>query len=160
MLDGANRGDSIFASSPGGLPLGSAAMRQLAKDFKGFALSGNVLDLAIGVIIGAAFAGVVKSFAEDVLMQVVAAIGGNPSFDNYTLTLHGSVIKYGTFLTAVVNFLIVAATLLLVVKGLMRVGLNFRAQGNRECEYCKSFVPVDASRCMYCTSQLEPVVPD
>jgi len=59
-----------------------------------------------------------------------------------------------------VNFLIVAATLLMVVKGLMRVGLNLRAQGNRECEYSKSFVPVDASRCMYCTNQLEPVVPD
>jgi large conductance mechanosensitive channel len=135
-------------------------MKQLISDFKGFALSGNVLDLAIGVIIGTAFSGVVESFANDVLMQLVAAIGGNPDFSGISQNLHGTEIYYGKFLTASVNFLIIAATLLLLVKGLMRVGLNFRAQGNRECDYCKTFVPVDATKCMACTSELTPVVPD
>ena len=58
------------------------------------------------------------------------------------------------------NFLLIASVLLLMVKLLMRVGMNFRAQGNRECDFCKSFVPVDATRCMFCTSEIEPVMPD
>jgi large conductance mechanosensitive channel len=135
-------------------------MKQLMKDFKGFALSGNVLDLAIGVVLGVAFNTVVEKFAQDVLLQLVAAIFGNPSFDNLSQSVNGTQIHYGTFVTALVNFAIIAFTLLIIVKVLMRVGLNFRAQGNRECDYCKNFVPVDASRCMYCTGELTPVVPD
>jgi large conductance mechanosensitive channel len=135
-------------------------MKQLIKDFRGFALSGNVLDLAIGVIIGAAFSGVVQSFADDVLMQLIGAVGQVPDFSKLSQNVNGAEIHYGKFLSTLVNFLIVAFTLLILVKGLMRIGLNFRAQGNRECDYCKSFVPVDASRCMYCTSELTPEVPD
>jgi large conductance mechanosensitive channel len=135
-------------------------MKQLIRDFKGFALSGNVLDLAIGVIIGTAFSGVVQSFADDVLMAIIGALGGNPSFDEVSFRLHDHEVFYGKFITVLVQFLIIAVTLLLLVKLLMRIGLNFRAQGNRECDYCKSFVPVDATRCMFCTSELEPVVPD
>ncbi|HEX2805490.1 MAG TPA: large conductance mechanosensitive channel protein MscL [Kineosporiaceae bacterium] len=135
-------------------------MKQLMKDFKGFALSGNVLDLAIGVVLGIAFNNVVEKFAQGVLLQLVAAIFGNPNFDNLSQRVGSTQIHYGTFITALVNFAIIAFTLLMIVKVLMRVGLNFRAQGNRECDYCKSFVPVDASRCMYCTSELTPVVPD
>jgi large conductance mechanosensitive channel len=134
--------------------------RGLAKDFRGFALSGNVIDLAIGVIIGAAFGEVVKSFAGDVLLQLVAAVVGTPNFDGISVGVNGTQIGYGKFLTVFVNFLIIAATLLLVVKALMRIGLNFRAQGNRECDFCKSFVPVDATKCMFCTSVIEPAVPD
>jgi large conductance mechanosensitive channel len=135
-------------------------MKQLVHDFKGFALSGNVLDLAIGVIIGTAFSGVVQSFAKDVLMALIGALGGNPSFDNVSQLVGHTQIYYGKFLTVLVQFMIIAFSLLLMVKVLMRIGLNFRAQGNRECEYCKSFVPVDATRCMYCTSTLEPVIAD
>lgn len=135
-------------------------MKQLISDFKGFALSGNVLDLAIGVIIGAAFSGVVQSFADDVLMQLIAAIGNVPDFSRVSQGIRGTEIYYGKFITAFVNFLIIAGSLLLLVKALMRIGLNFRAQGNRECDYCKSFVPVDASRCMFCSSDLTPIIPD
>jgi large conductance mechanosensitive channel len=135
------------------------AVRQIVKDFKGFALSGNVVDLAIGIIIGVAFGAVVESFAKDILLQLVAAIVGTPNFDAISVGLNGTEIHYGKFLTVLVNFLIIASALLIVVKLLMRVGMNFRAQGNRECDYCKSFVPVDASKCMYCASGLEPVVP-
>jgi large conductance mechanosensitive channel len=135
-------------------------VKQLMKDFKGFALSGNVLDLAIGVILGLAFNNVVEKFAQDVLLQLVAAIFGNPNFDNLSQEVNGTQIHYGTLLTALVNFLLIAFSLLMMVKLLMRFGLNFKAQGNRECDFCKSFVPVDATRCMYCTSELTPVVPD
>lgn len=130
------------------------------KDFKGFALSGNVLDLAIGVILGLAFNNVVEKFAQDVLLQLVAAIFGSPDFNRYSQAVNGTEIHYGTLITALVNFLLIAFSLLMMVKLLMRFGLNFKAQGNRECDFCKSFVPVDATRCMYCTSELTPVVPD
>ncbi len=130
------------------------------KDFKGFALSGNVVDLAIGVILGVAFGAVVDSFANDVLMQLIGAIFTIPDFSEVTQNVNGTQIQIGKFVNAVVNFLLIAMVLLGLVKLLMRVGMNFRAQGNRECDFCKSFVPVDATRCMYCTSGIEPVVPD
>jgi len=130
------------------------------KDFKGFALSGNVLDLAIGVILGVAFNNVVEKFAQDVLLQLIGAIFKIPKFDNVSQAVNGTQIYYGTLITALVNFLLIAFTLLMMVKLLMRFGLNFKAQGNRECDFCKSFVPVDATRCMYCTSEITPVVPD
>lgn len=132
----------------------------MIKDFKGFALSGNVVDLAIGVILGVAFGAVVESFANDVLMQLVAAIFGEPDFSGISIAVGRGSIQIGKFLTALVNFLLIASVLLLMVKLLMRVGMNFRAQGNRECDFCKSFVPVDATRCMFCTSEIEPVMPD
>ncbi|MBK8075222.1 MAG: large conductance mechanosensitive channel protein MscL [Kineosporiaceae bacterium] len=135
-------------------------MGGLIKDFKGFALSGNVVDLAIGVILGVAFGAVVESFANDVLMQLVAAIFGEPDFSGISIAVGKGSIQIGKFLTALVNFLLIASVLLLMVKLLMRVGMNFRAQGNRECDFCKSFVPVDATRCMFCTSEIEPVMPD
>lgn len=135
-------------------------MKQLLKDFKGFALSGNVLDLAIGVIIGTAFGLVVESFSDDILMNAIAALFGQPDFSSLTWKVGKGEIAYGAFLTVLVNFVIIAFALLMLVKALMRVGLNFRAQGNRECDYCKEFVPVDATRCKYCTSELVPEVPD
>lgn len=132
----------------------------MIKDFKGFALSGNVVDLAIGVILGVAFGAVVDTFANDLLLGVIGAIFTVPDPSNLSLGINGTEVYYGKFLGALMNFLLIAGVLLLVVKLLMRVGMNFRAQGNRECDYCKSFVPVDATKCMYCASEIEPVVPD
>lgn len=140
-------------------PAGYApAVRDLFQDFKGFALSGNVLDLAIGVILGIAFGAVVDTFANDLLMGLIGAIFTVPDTSNLSLGLNGTEVYYGKFVGALINFLLVSVSLLLMVKLLMRVGLNFRAQGNRECDFCKSFVPVDASRCMYCTSEIQPLM--
>ncbi len=135
-------------------------MKRLLQDFKGFALSGNVIDLALGVIIGAAFAKVVESFAADVLLALVGAIFGQPNFDALTFSVGKGQVAYGKFLTTLISFLIIAFVLLMLVKALQRIGMNFRAQGSRECDFCKEFVAVDASRCKFCTSELEPVVPD
>jgi large conductance mechanosensitive channel len=135
-------------------------VKTLMKDFKGFALSGNVVDLALGVIIGAAFAAVVQSFADNVLMGFIGALFGKPNFDQLTFSVGKGTVEYGKFLSTLVSFLIIAFVLLMLVKGLMRVGMNFRAQGSRECDFCKEFVAVDASRCKFCTSSLVPVVPD
>ena len=135
-------------------------MKQLLKDFKGFAFSGNVIDLALGVIIGAAFSKVVEVFAQDVLMGFIGAIFGEPNFDGLIWKVGQGEVKYGKLLSVLVSFLIIAFCLLMLVKGLQRVGMNFRAQGNRECDFCKEFVPVDATRCKFCTSMLVPIVPD
>jgi large conductance mechanosensitive channel len=136
------------------------AVNTFLRDFKAFALSGNVVDLAIGVILAIAFGKVVESFANDVLMQLIAAIFKVPDFGGLSQSVRGAQIHYGVLINAIINFALVAGSLLLMVKLLMRVGLNFKAQGNRECDYCKSFVPVDATKCMFCTSALEPVVAD
>ena len=134
--------------------------RGLLNDFKVFALSGNVMDLAIGVILGIAFKAVVDAFATNVLLQLIGAIFKFPDFSKKVVSLNGSDIQYGVFVSAVINFILISGSLLLVVKLLQRLGMNFRAQGNRECDYCKSFVPVDATKCMYCCSALDPVVAD
>jgi len=91
-------------------------MGKLAKDFRDFIMRGNVLDLAVAVVIGVAFNAVVNSLVDDVLMQIIAAIVGEPNFNDLTFDLNGSAIRYGAFLTALINFLIIAATLFVVIK--------------------------------------------
>ena len=91
-------------------------MKKVYEEFKSFVLRGNILDLAVAVILGAAFAGVVKTFTDGILMPIVAAIFGKPNFDSLTLDIGDGVILYGTFLSAIVNFLIVAAALFVVLK--------------------------------------------
>jgi large conductance mechanosensitive channel len=91
-------------------------MSKLLEDFRKFVMRGNVLDLAVAVVIGVAFNAVVTSLVNDVIMQVIAAIFGKANFDKLTWTLNGGIIYYGKFLTALVNFLIVAATLFVVIK--------------------------------------------
>ena len=136
-------------------------MKGLWGEFKAFALGGNMLDLALGFIIGTAFATLVDSLAGDVIMQLVAAVFGQPDFSGLTFTLNGAQIRYGAFLTVLINFLLLAAVLFLLVKVLKRIGLgNFKAQGSRECPYCKEFVPIDATKCKWCTADIEPGVRD
>ncbi len=91
-------------------------MERLLKDFRDFVMRGNVLDLAVAVVIGVAFNAVVNSLVNDVLMQIIAAIIGEPNFDQLTFTVNDGIIYYGRFLTAVINFLIIAATLFVVVR--------------------------------------------
>lgn len=91
-------------------------MEKLLKDFRDFVMRGNVLDLAVAVVIGVAFNAVVNSLVSDVLMQIIAAVVGEPNFNGLTFTLNGGIIYYGRFLTAVINFLIIAATLFVVIK--------------------------------------------
>jgi large conductance mechanosensitive channel len=130
-------------------------------EFKAFALGGNMLDLALGFIIGTAFAGLVDSLAADIIMQLVAAAFGQPDFTALSFTLNGSEIRYGAFLTVVVNFLLLAAVLFGLVQLLKRAGLgNFKAQGSRECPFCTEFVAIDATKCKYCTADIEPGVRD
>lgn len=134
-------------------------MKQILKEFRNFAAGGNLLDLAIGFVIAAAFLKVVEAFADKIIGGLIAALVGQPNFDDLTFNLSGTDINYGAFVTALVNFLIVAAFLFGLVKFLKRIGLgNFRAQGSRECPWCREFIPVDAVRCKFCTSDVRAAI--
>ena len=85
-------------------------------DFRKFVMRGNVLDLAVAVVIGIAFNAVVNSLVNDVIMQIIAAIVGKPNFDDLTFTIGDGIIYYGRFLTALINFLIIAATLFVIIR--------------------------------------------
>lgn len=134
-------------------------MKDLLKEFKAFASGGNLIDLAIGFVIAAAFIKVVEAFADNVLGGLIGAVFGEPSFDSLAFDIGDGSIEYGVFLTALVNFVIVAACLFGLVKLLKHVGMgNFRAQGQRECPWCREFVAVDAVKCKWCTADLPAVI--
>jgi len=132
------------------------------KEFKEFLLRGNLLDLAVAVVIGAAFAAVVNAITKSVILPLIKAIfGGSTQFDYLQVKINGQVIGYGTVLTALLTFVITAAILFfLVIKPvnalMTRLGRVPSEDPVRECPECLSKVPEAASRCAYCTSELTP----
>ena len=136
-------------------------MRKLLGEFKAFAFGGNLVDLAIGFILGAAFATVVESLAKNVIGDFIAAIGGQPDLNSTVINIRNGEVHIGSFLGDLLSFAIVAFVLLMLVRTFKKFRLgNFKAQGQRECDRCKEFVAVDATRCGHCTSDLEPIVTD
>jgi large conductance mechanosensitive channel len=124
-------------------------------EFKAFINRGNVLDLAVAVILGAAFGAIVTSFVNDILMQIIAAIFGQPDFGSLTFNLGSGVIKYGLFLNAVINFVIIAFAIFLVIRAYNQMRKPTPATTNtKECPYCLSTIPLGATRCPNCTSEL------
>ncbi len=105
-------------------------MKGLLSDFRKFIMRGNVLDLAVAVIIGIAFNAVVNSLVNDVIMQIIAAIVGKPNFNDLTFKLGDGIIYYGRFLTALINFLIIAATLFVIIRSFE--ALQKRRKGTEE----------------------------
>jgi large conductance mechanosensitive channel len=127
----------------------------MLKEFKKFALRGNVVELAVAVILGLAFNAVIQSLVDDVLLNLIAAAVGQPDFSELSFNLGDAVIRYGAFITAVVNFLLVAFALFLVVKAINRMmGTEEEPPKMAECPFCKTSVPVNATKCPACTSQL------
>jgi large conductance mechanosensitive channel len=128
------------------------------KGFRDFIMRGNVVDLAVAVVIGAAFGAVITSFVNDVLMQIIAAIGGQPDFSSLSFKLGEGVIKYGSFLNALITFLLIAAAVYFIVVLPMNKLAERRAKGQdpttKECPHCLSEIPVGATRCPHCTSEL------
>lgn len=132
-------------------------------EFKKFILRGNVVDLAVGVVIGAAFNSVVQSFVKDMITPVISAIGGTNHFANAHFTVHHSEFAYGDFLNAVLSFVLVAAAVFfVVVQPINKLSeLAMRSKETPEpttqkCPFCLSEIPKQAARCKYCTSKLEP----
>jgi large conductance mechanosensitive channel len=135
-------------------------MRSWASEFKQFVLRGNVIDLAVGIVIGAAFAAVVQAAVADLLTPLVAAIFGKPDFNQLTFEINNSVFKYGHFLNTLVAFLIIAwVVFLFVVKPVNALmSLSQRRESpdpsTRKCPECRSEIPIDARRCAFCTSEV------
>jgi large conductance mechanosensitive channel len=145
----------------------------MLKDFKAFVLRGNVLDMAVGIIIGAAFGKIVSSLVSDVLMPPVGLIVGKVNFSHLFLNLSDTAyptletakaagaptLNYGMFINSVVDFLIVAAVIFFLVKQFARLqkqeGGPPPAPTNKTCPYCISAVPIKATRCPQCTSELK-----
>lgn len=131
------------------------------KGFKAFLLRGNVVDLAVGVVIGAAFGAVVTSFVKDVLTPLIAAIVKQPDFSAMAVTINGSKIMYGSFLNALIAFLLVAAAVyyfvVLPINALVARARKAPAPADpttKKCPECLSEIPIDAKRCAHCTSAL------
>jgi large conductance mechanosensitive channel len=135
-------------------------MRSWASEFKQFVLRGNVIDLAVGIVIGAAFVAVVQAAVEDLLTPLIAAIFGQPDFSRLTFEVGGSVFKYGHFLNALISFVIVALVVFFFVVKPMNalMSLSQRRESpdpsTRKCPECRSEIPIDARRCAFCTSEV------
>lgn len=135
-------------------------MRHNVEEFRAFLLRGNVVDLAVAVVIGAAFGAVISSLVADLITPIIAAIFGQQDFSSLTFTINGSVFKYGAFLNAVISFLTVATAIFwLVVLPANRLMARMRTEPpiektTRECPECLSDVPIAAHRCAFCTSPL------
>lgn len=129
------------------------------RGFRDFLLRGNVVDLAIAVVIGAAFGAVVVAFVKDLITPLIAAIGGKPDFSALNFTINNSKFLYGDFINVVLAFIIIAAVIyFLVVQPYTRLMDRYKPAPTpapvRDCPYCTSSIPVAATRCPFCTSQL------
>ncbi|HET7024355.1 MAG TPA: large-conductance mechanosensitive channel protein MscL [Gemmatimonadales bacterium] len=137
----------------------------MLKEFKAFALRGNVVDMAVGIIIGAAFGAIVKSLVDDVLMPPLGALIGGVDFSSLTLTLREAsagtpavVIRYGVFINTVISFLIVAFAVFLLIRVMNKMLKHEEAPAaaptTKDCPFCLTKVPLKATRCAACTSEL------
>jgi large conductance mechanosensitive channel len=128
--------------------------------FRNFISRGNVVDLAVAVVIGAAFGAVVSSLVTDLITPLIGAIFGEPDFSGLTFTINGSEFTYGNFLNALISFLTIAAAIYFLVVAPMEKWQELRhgpkAAEKRPCPECLSEVPVPAKRCAFCTSELPP----
>ncbi len=144
-------------------------------EFRKFIMRGNVLDMAVGVIIGGAFQAIISSLVNDIIMPVISLITGGIDFTNWFVSLDGtsyatlaaaqeagaSTLNYGVFITAVINFLLMAIVVFLIVKGMNKAAEKVAKKKEdapattKICPYCKSEINKDATRCPHCTSQLD-----
>ena len=126
------------------------------KGFREFVMRGNVVDLAVAVVIGAAFGAVVKAFVDNIITPIIAAIFGKPDFSGLIFTINGSVFRYGLFINALISFLLVAAAIYYVVVMPMNKLAERRARGadpeTKQCPECLSEIPHGAHKCAFCGS--------
>ena len=144
------------------------------KEFKKFALKGNMIDLAVGVIIGGAFNSLVSSLVNDVIMPLLSLVTGRVDFNNWFIALDGNkydtlalaeeagvaVVKYGTFISGVLNFIIMAFVVFLLVKGINSLKKKEEPAApapatTKKCPYCMSEIHIDATKCAHCGSELD-----
>ena len=137
-------------------------MKNFMNEFKKFIARGNVMDMAVGIIIGGAFTAIVTSLVNDIINPLLGLFGGM-NFDQLEWNITGDVVLYyGKFITAIINFLIMALVIFILVRMINRAGEKFskkkeekQAPTTKKCPYCKSEIAIDATRCPHCTSQIE-----
>ena len=136
-------------------------MKKLMNEFNKFICRGNVIDMAVGIIIGGAFTGIVTSLVDDIINPLLGLFGGM-NFDQLVWNVTGDVtLFYGKFITAVINFLIMALVIFFLVRTVNKMSEKLskkeepKAPTTKKCPYCKSDIAIEATRCPHCTSQLE-----
>jgi large conductance mechanosensitive channel len=138
-----------------------AEMKKFMEEFKAFISRGNVMDMAVGIIIGGAFTSIVSSLVEDIINPVLGLFGGM-NLDKISVKLFGEVtLNYGKFITSIINFLLMSLVLFLIIRTVNKAASKMSAKQEEEekittktCPFCKSEIAVDASRCPHCTSML------
>jgi large conductance mechanosensitive channel len=133
----------------------------MLKEFRGFLMRGNIVDLAVAVVIGGAFGAVVTALVADIVMPIVGIFGGSPDFSANTFTINGSEFLWGHFITQVISFVLIAAVIFFVVVKPMNMLVARQKRGEvppdpttRSCPECLSQVPLAAKRCMFCAQPL------
>ncbi len=133
----------------------------MLKEFKKFILRGNTVDLAVAVVVGAAFTSIVNSLVKDLITPLIAAIGGQPDFSRLHFTINNSQFLYGDFINAMISFLIIASVVFfLIIQPINRLTAHAKRNKNapdsttKKCPYCLSEIPKAATRCAFCTSKL------
>lgn len=134
--------------------------------FRKFLMRGNIIDLAVAVVIGVAFNAIVQALVKDMITPLITAIGGGTkkhSFASLSFSLHGTSFTYGAVINAVLSFLVIAAVVYYLVVApaakLTALATRNKAATDRQCPECTSTIPVAARRCMYCTAEVTPVPP-
>ena len=139
-------------------------MRKLGAEFRTFLFRGNVIDLAVAVVLGIAFAALIKAFVDDILTPIIALIFGKPNFEGLFFTINGSHFLYGDFINALITFFSVAAAIFFFVVKPAKVMAERRARGltepesdTRPCTECLSEIPKAARRCAFCAAPQIPM---
>ncbi len=148
-------------------------MKKMMEEFKKFALKGNMIDLAVGVIVGGAFNSIVTSLVNDIFMPVLSLFTGKLDFANWFIALDGNkymtiaeaqeagaaTLNYGNFISGVINFIIMAFVVFMLVKGINKLKKEEPAKPaaptTKKCPFCKTDIPLEATKCPHCTSTLE-----
>ena len=127
-------------------------------EFKDFALKGNIMDLAIGMVMGAAFTAIVTALVDNVFSPLIGALTSGINLADLSVTVGGVEFVYGAVINAIVSFLIIAIVMFIIVKALAKANRKDKeeeAATTKTCPYCKSDIAIDATRCPHCTSQIE-----
>lgn len=136
-------------------------MKKFIGEFKEFIMRGNVIDLAVGVIIGGAFQAIVSSLVDDILMPLLGIVLGKVDFSGLVAQVGDASVAYGKFITAIINFIIMAFVIFLIVKAINKVAnINKKeepesAPTTKVCPFCKSEIAIDATKCPHCTSEVK-----
>ena len=136
-------------------------MKTFFDEFKKFISRGNVMDMAVGIIIGGAFTAIVNSLVNDMVMPLISLLTGGMDFSALCIKLgegeEAAALKYGAFIAAIINFLLIALVLFLIIKAMNKLKKEEQAPEptEKECKYCKSMINIKATKCPHCTSDVE-----